>query len=261
MIYSDIIINEDYPGINPVSFGYQDCTASHSYGPAVRTHWLLHYVVSGTGIFRREGQEYPLTAGDIFVIPPFLETYYEADAAQPWRYIWVGFHSSIPLPGAFDQPVIRCLGIGKVFEDMRRCDQMQAGKSAFLASRIWELLALILEEGKAENDYIEKALHCMRSEYMTNLTVSGLAERLNLDRCYFSTLFTRQVGTSPSQYLMHLRLEKAAELMRFHSQSPSIAAASVGYTDIYNFSRMFKKKYGISPRQYIRSSGNSPKNA
>ncbi len=259
MICSEIIINEDYPGINPVSFGYQNCTASHSYGPAVRTHWLLHYVVSGCGIFRREGQEHRLSAGDIFVIPPFLETYYEADATQPWRYIWVGFHSTVPLPGTFEQPIIRCPGAGKIFEDMRRCEQMQAGKSAFLASRIWELLSLILEEGKAENDYIEKAIHCMRAEYMTDLTVAGLAERLNLDRCYFSTLFTRQVGTSPSQYLMHLRLEKAAELMRFHSQSPSVAAASVGYTDIYNFSKMFKKKYGISPRQYIRSTGNSPK--
>ena len=128
---------------------------------------------------------------------------------------------------------------------------MQNGKSAFLASRIWELLALILEEGKKDSDYIEKALHCMRAEYMTELTVAGLAERLNLDRCYFSTLFTKQVGTSPSQYLMNLRLEKALELMLQHNQSPSVAAASVGYTDIYNFSKMFKKKYGCSPRQYI----------
>ena len=251
MISSEIIINEDYPGINPSSFGYQDCTASHSYGPAVRTHWLLHYVVSGCGIFRREGQEYALYAGDIFVIPPFLETYYEADALQPWRYIWVGFTSDIPLPKVFDSPVIRCPGLGNVFEDMRRCSTMQNGKSAFLASRIWELLALILEEGKKDSDYIEKALHCMRAEYMTDLTVAGLAERLNLDRCYFSTLFTKQVGTSPSQYLMNLRLEKALELMLQHNQSPSVAAASVGYTDIYNFSKMFKKKYGCSPRQYI----------
>lgn len=252
MISSEIIINEDYIGINPCSFGYQDCTPSHSYGPAVRTHWLLHYVVSGCGIFRREGQEHVLRAGDVFVIPPFLETYYEADAQQPWRYIWVGFTSDIALPGAFSEPVIRCPGLGNVFEDMRRCAAMQNGKSAFLASRIWEVLALILEEGKRDNDYIEKALHCMRAEYMTDLTVAGLAERLNLDRCYFSTLFTRQVGTSPSQYLMNLRLEKAAELMRLHSQSPSVAAASVGYTDIYNFSKMFKKKYGCSPRNYLR---------
>ena len=252
MIHSEIIINEEYPGINPMQFGYEDCAPSHAFGPAVRSHWLLHYVVSGSGIFRREGAEYRVDPGDFFVIPPFLETYYEADAAQPWRYIWVGFTSNIQLPKALEKPVIRCAGAGKIFEDMRRCANMQNGKTAFLASRIWELLALILDEGKKENSYIEKALHFIQAEYMTDISVAQLAERLNLDRCYFSTLFTRQVGTSPSQYLMNLRLDRARELMLRHDQSPSVAAASVGYTDIYNFSKMFKKKYGTSPRQYIR---------
>lgn len=252
MLHSEIIINENYPGLNPVQFGYQDCTPSHAFGPAVRSHWLLHYVVSGCGIFRREGAEYQINPGEIFVIPPFLETYYEADANHPWRYIWVGFTGNVALPVAFDQPVICCTGIGKVFEDMRRCQNMQNGKSAFLASRIWEMISIILETGKKENDYIEKALHCINAEYMTDITVAQLAERLNLDRCYFSTLFSKQVGVSPSQYLMNLRLDRARELMLRHDQSPSVAAASVGYTDIYNFSKMFKKKYGTSPRQYIR---------
>ena len=111
---------------------------------------------------------------------------------------------------------------------------------------------MILETGKKENDYIEKALHCINAEYMTDISVAQLAERLNLDRCYFSTLFSKQVGVSPSQYLMNLRLDRARELMLRHDQSPSVAAASVGYTDIYNFSKMFKKKYGTSPRRYIR---------
>lgn len=255
MLHSEIIINENYAGINPMQFGYEDCAPSHAFGPAVRPHWLLHYVVSGCGIFRREGAEYQINPGEIFVIPPFLETYYEADANHPWRYIWVGFTSDIQLPNVFEKPVIRCTGVGKVFEDMRRCQHMQNGKSAFLASRIWEMISIILETGKKENDYIEKALHCINAEYMTDISVAKLAERLNLDRCYFSTMFTKQVGISPSQYLLNLRLDRARELMLQHHQSPSVAAASVGYTDIFNFSKMFKKKYGCSPRQYIRDHG------
>lgn len=253
MICSEIIINEDYVGINPCSFGYQDCTACHSYGPAVRTHWLLHYVVSGTGIFRREGQEYSLRAGDVFVIPPFLETYYEADAQQPWRYIWVGFTSDIPMPAAFDNAILQHPGMGSIFKSMRRCNSMQRGKSAFLTSRIWEMFSVLLESDKQENDYVKQAIHYMNAEYMTEISVAGLAHRLNLDRCYFSSLFTRQIGTSPSQYLVNLRLEKAAELMLCHGQTPSVAAASVGYPDIYHFSKMFKKKYGCSPRQYLQT--------
>ena len=257
MLCSEIIINEGYAGINPVSYGYETCKPNHSYGPAVRTHWLLHYVVSGTGIFLRDGQEHHVRPGEVFVIPPFLETYYEADAVDPWKYIWIGFTCDMKLPPELEKPVIRVPGMGNIFENMHRCQNMQNGKSAFLASRIWDLLALILESNKQENNYVEQALHCMNAEYMTDISVTQLAERLNLDRCYFSTLFSRQVGVSPSQYLVNLRLEKAAELMLYHSQSPSVAAASVGYTDIYNFSKMFKKKYGCAPRQYIQNNNPS----
>ena len=84
-MHAEIIINRQFPGINPLTFGYEDCEPSHSFGPAVRTSWLLHYVVSGTGTFTREDQTYALRAGDVFVIPPYVQTSYEADAETPWR--------------------------------------------------------------------------------------------------------------------------------------------------------------------------------
>lgn len=251
-MHAEIIINRHFPGINPLTFGYEDCAPSHSFGPAVRKSWLLHYVISGTGTFTREDQTFSLHAGEIFVIAPYVKHYYEADAETPWRYIWVSFESEISLPSAFSEAVIHCSGVGSIFEDMRRCCSMQSGKTAFLASRIWELIARIDDAGKQGNNYIREAIHCMNAEYMTDLSVAGLAQRLNLDRCYFSSLFKQQVGVSPSQYLMNLRLEKAADLMLQHELTPSVAAASVGYSDIFNFSKMFKKKYGCSPRQYIQ---------
>ena len=38
------IKDEGYGDINPVQFGFEDCEKSHSYGPAARYHWLIHYV-------------------------------------------------------------------------------------------------------------------------------------------------------------------------------------------------------------------------
>lgn len=49
---------------------------------------------------------------------------------------------------------------------------------------------------------------------------------------------------------MNLRMEKAAELMTVYGEKPSTAGASVGYPDIYHFSKMFKKHFGVSPREY-----------
>ncbi len=248
---SEIVINQQYQGLNPVQFGLEDCAPGHSFGPAVRTHWLLHYVVSGFGSFTREGATYRLGPGEIFVIPPFLETYYEADRETPWRYIWVGFTNGETIPEPLSHPVVRLPEAGVLFEEMRRCGQLENGRSAFLSGCLWSLWALLLEQGAPKADYVEKAVNCMRSEYMTHITVQQLATRLSLDRSYFSALFRRQLGLSPKQYLCRLRMEKAAALM-VHGERPSTAALSVGYDDLSQFSKMFKRHFGCSPRGYLK---------
>ena len=73
--------------INPRICGVEACAPGHSFGPAVREYFLLHYVVRGKGIFRRGKREYTLQAGEIFVIRPGEVTYYEADMRDPWEYM------------------------------------------------------------------------------------------------------------------------------------------------------------------------------
>ena len=246
----EIIINEGYPGINPVQFGAQKCVPGHFYGPAVRTHWLLHYVVSGSGIFIRDSVTYKVTKGDIFVIRPFEETYYEADANDPWHYTWIGFTADDLVSQIFTEPVITIHGAGKIFLDMSRCNEFENGRSAFLAGKIWELIARKLDEVSPSMGHIDKALSFMHSEYANGITITAVAKHLNLDRTYFSMLFKNETGISPIDYLSNLKLNNAAELMSVYGKSPSTAAASSGYPDYCHFSRAFKKKFGISPKQY-----------
>lgn len=52
----EIIINQNYSGLNPVQFGSEKCRSGWAYGPYVRTFWLLHYIVSGFGTFERDGK-------------------------------------------------------------------------------------------------------------------------------------------------------------------------------------------------------------
>ena len=84
-----------------MQFGYEECEKTQSYGPATRTHWLIHFVESGFGIFRIGEKEYKIGPGEMFVIPPYVETCYQADGSNPWSYIWIGFTTEKNFPLSF----------------------------------------------------------------------------------------------------------------------------------------------------------------
>lgn len=245
----ELITDKGYKDINPVVFGYESCKKSHHYGPALRTYWLIHFVVSGKGYFKIEDREYTVTEGNIFVIPPFVEIYYEADAQTPWEYIWIGFTMDKRVDIRFDD-VMYLPKTQHIFESMKHCGEMTGGKTEFLCSKIWQLISVILDQRRETVGYIDKALSIVGSEYMTDIGVQEIADRIGLERTYFSKLFRTQTGISPKQYILKTRMELAADLIKNRGYSISVTALSVGYNDVYIFSKMFKRYYGISPSHF-----------
>lgn len=259
---SVILANQHWNDINPIQFGRQNCAPGHAFGPATREYVLLHYVVSGRGKLTKKGKIHDLHPGQIFVIEPYEITYYQADQKQPWRYIWIGFECGTGLPQGLEQPVLTIAGAAAVFTSMWAAAMMKTGREAFLCGKIWELLALLQQrtagenvEGSRHQEYVNAAKTYMETEYMRGVSVTELAKQLNLDRSYFSGLFKKATGKSPVQYLTQLRLNKGAQLMREYGQTPGEAARSTGYADVFSFSRMFRRYYGVSPTQYLRGCG------
>lgn len=71
--------------------GYETCIPGHSYGPAIRSGYMIHYILKGKGIYKTNGKIYQLSEGDAFLIKPDTLIYYEADHHHPWSYTWIGF--------------------------------------------------------------------------------------------------------------------------------------------------------------------------
>ncbi len=251
MRHSILITDEKYHGLNPVVFGWEDCDPSHAFGPAVRRYWLFHFVVKGFGHYEIGERQYEIGPGEIFVIPPWEETFYQADEENPWQYIWIGFTSESPLPVKIADTLSCPKALG-IFNEMKKCAEMTSGRSAFLLGKLWELFALLMEKDEKQTDYVEDAIAWIHSEYMNDITIELLAQRLNLDRTYFSAIFKKKMGISPKQYLLNYRMSIAASLMTDNKKSVSVAAHSAGYPDIFNFSKMFKKHYGVSPNEYVK---------
>lgn len=75
-----------------ICYGRQDCHDLHSWGPGIRTCYILHYIIRGKGTFINGGKSYALAAGESFVIRPFDNIAYYPDEKEPWEYTWIEFN-------------------------------------------------------------------------------------------------------------------------------------------------------------------------
>lgn len=74
-------------GVGELSFlfcGRQNCAPGDSVGPAVREHYLLHFCLSGRGVYQAQGRSYAIGPGEGFLILPDEVTSYQANQSEPW---------------------------------------------------------------------------------------------------------------------------------------------------------------------------------
>ena len=105
---------------------------------------------------------------------------------------------------------------------------------------------------------VEEAKEFIRENYYrSSLTLNLIAEKLEANPSYLSSIFKKECGYSLSRYLISVRMEKAKQMME---ESPDItvteAAELVGYSDAYYFSKTFKQWYGILPSHYLEEQKN-----
>ncbi|MBB3113284.1 AraC-like DNA-binding protein [Paenibacillus phyllosphaerae] len=250
--------------LNVLFHGKEECEPLHSWGPGLRDSYIIHYIHSGRGVFRMNGQTYALTAGEGFLIPPGAIVHYEADEREPWVYTWIGFRgmqakallSSAGLDA--DSPIFRT-GDRAFFECLHEeliAASQRRGSGLFFQSLLFRFLAELVECAEApvrgpaspsKEAYVRKASEWIEHNYSQKITVLEIARYVGLNRTYLSSLFQEQYGVSLQTYLLHYRMNRAAALLRNRELSISDISRSVGYTDPFLFSKMFKKVIGMSP--------------
>lgn len=89
--------------------------------------------------------------------------------------------------------------------------------------------------------------------YAEDLSLAFFAEMCNMNKNYLSSLFKKEAGITLTDYIHQVRLRRAITLINSSSLSITTIAASCGYNDINYFTRIFKRTYGMSPKQYQKS--------
>ena len=89
-------------------------------------------------------------------------------------------------------------------------------------------------------NYVEKMVS-------SRVTVEELAEYCGLDRHYLCRVFKAETGLTLQEYVIGCKMRRARELLAVSTLSVGDVARSVGYDDSFNFSKMFKKRFGMPP--------------
>lgn len=83
-----------------------------------------------------------------------------------------------------------------------------------------------------------------------DLSVQSVAAEVGVSPNYLTTLMSKELGETFTEYLNKVRVREAASLLKSNNGSLAVIAAAVGYRDPYYFSKIFKKVLGISPREF-----------
>lgn len=246
--------------------GYQKCDALHQWGPGVRDHYLIHYVISGCGYYEQKGARYELHAGDTFLVYPNQEITYFADVSDPWEYAWVGFNGS-DAPAILnatdftrEHPFITDTPYGeKICHQLLRIYEARGNefdRTVEMAGRLYTALALFMRGATKKvrqtsyAGYVQKAVAYISANYSYPITVEDIADYVGLSRSHLFRSFEKVMEKSPKEYLTAFRIRQACSLLEKSDLSVTAIANSVGFENNLYFSKAFHKAKGVSPKNY-----------
>lgn len=259
--------------INPLNLSYcgkENCVPGWFFGPYIRRNYLIHVVTSGRGVYRVNDQEIPVSAGQAFMIYPGVETIYKADRKDPWSYMWVGFN------GFAAEETVKRIGFTRehLVIPMDNAEQLDDCMERIFDARqlthvnelrrlaaFYDFLASMMEMNQTESEkknysdtiYVKMAVDTIAGMYHTKLKIADIADKIGINRSYLTNIFKREMKMSPQAFLITVRLEHAASMLRETDLPIGNIALAVGYNDALSFSKAFKQKYHMSPSEYKTS--------
>lgn len=230
----------------------------------------LFYVVDGKGEFIIQQQRFAVKANDFVIINPHVEHTEVSSSEDPLEYIVVGIQglsfSNLTTQDQGDQPfsffnlrdeqkdILRYLNV------MVQEATNQAMSYELVCHNLLEILLIKIlrhqhfelevdSKNKTSKD-IAFIKHYLKTYYRESIQLEDLASMTHLSRFYISHSFKKDVGLSPMEYLMTIRIKESKILLRTTNYSVSQIADIVGFTTPTYFSKQFRKVTGISPSDY-----------
>jgi AraC-like DNA-binding protein len=243
----------------------------------------LTFILSGKGKYLVDGRIYDVEAGDIIMCNPGIKHQnIVVNPKEPTVEFFAGFtnfHFKNMPPNSVvlkDGDYILHTNSEMKQDISKHCYEMiaeneacQVGKYFMLKTHLMQILLLMIRditevidsnltgcnfESYNKSYAVKKIINYLNENYENKISLDQIAHNMYLSPVYISKIFKEETGESPINYLIKIRLDKAKDIL-LNSDGGSIKSIAnrVGYEDVYHFSKLFKKYYGISPLYYKKT--------
>lgn len=244
--------------------GHNIAKLDYGIGPRQKAHYTIHFVREERLQFLYGGHEAELGKGDMFCMFPHTSyTYRVAPSEASLKMIWFAINGSqvpelMALAGlnpdnTYQRKVVD-FDLESILHQMTQLPKNLSRKHLVLwNSLMYHIFAKLIPEQeespapRTPDFWLRKSLDFIHTCYAEQITVNDIASYVNIHRTHFSKTFTEQVGVPPVKYLQNIRLDKASQLLKQTSLSVTEIALTVGYPDLFSFTRAFTRQFGVSP--------------
>ena len=240
------------------------CMVSTLYTPANkavtrknRGRWAVVLKYEGETVYTSNGKAFLSDLNHVVVLP--MGCSYDWRCTKPGHFSIIEFESRGTYPEPISFPVKNGEKILRMFKELET--KRNFPHAMRLPESIRDAYSILLQLTNAaperymptqKQTKIAPAMDYISQHYNTNITNDLLAGLTGLSNVYFRKLFTELMGLSPIAYVHKLRIEKAMEMLKSDYSSLSDIAQALGYPNIYDFSRAFKKHTGMAPSKYAQ---------
>jgi len=275
-------------GLTVTTVGYQKIAENETYPPKnhplgyyfnvdkgrILNEYQLLYITNGNGVFTfgNSKQSCFITEGKMFFLMPGVWHTYKPLENSGWNEYWIGFKGKI-IQNIVDDgffinraPVFN-IGLNERIIDLylkaiEIANEERAGFQQALSGIVMHILGLMYYRDKTRDfedveliNKINKAKVIMRESVYKNLTAEDISKQLNISYSGFRRAFKEFTGSSPSRYMLELKLNEAKLLLSTTNQPVKEVSYVLNFENPDYFPIFFKKRTGLTPVEYRNFTG------
>lgn len=224
--------------------------------------FVFEYVLSGTGYIEIDNKIIEIKAGDVYCLEPGMSYCYYSSEKDPLEKIWINFYSEI------FKDIFKAFNLNNkiVFKDTNTLDlfnELQSLKklSNFSDEICFEIAPVLFNivcqlckshsiKNTNKNDIVIKTKQLLDDSLYSYVTMDMIVDKIGVSKSHIIREFSKYYGYTPYNYLIEQKIAIAKKMLSLSKMKVSDISDTLGFSDSHYFSRIFKRKTGLSPQQY-----------